>query len=42
MLTTLKMPRGTTHAKLLTNDRKKSLVAIKDMDCFKGCQGKVT
>ena len=42
MPTTLKTPRGTTHAKILTSDRKKSLVEIKDMDCLKGCQGKVT
>ena len=42
MPTTLKTPRGTTHAKIQTSDRKKSLVEIKDMDCFKGCKGKVT
>ena len=39
---TLKTPRVTTHAKILTADRKKSIVNIKDMDCFRGCKGKVT
>ena len=42
MPTTLKTPRGTTHAKILTPDRKKSLVDIKHMDCFQGVAGKVT
>ncbi len=39
---TLKTPRGTTHAKILTSDRKKSIVDIKHMDCFRGVVGKVT
>jgi hypothetical protein len=38
----LKTPRGTTHAKILTPDSKKSLVDIKHMDCFRGVVGKVT
>jgi hypothetical protein len=42
MRTTLKRPKGTTHAKILTTDRKKSIVDIKHMDCFRGVEGKVT
>ena len=41
----MKAPRHTTHARLDTEfegTKRFGLVSIKDMDCLKGCPGKVT
>ena len=40
-LSALEKPKGTTHAKIVCNDGRASMVAIKDFDCFQGVSGKV-
>jgi hypothetical protein len=36
------IPRGATHVKLITSDRKKAFDEVKNIDCFQGCPGKLT
>ena len=35
-------PKGTTHAKILCDDKKKGFTPIKDFDVFQGVSGTVT
>ena len=39
---TLEKPRGTTHARITTPDKKKSVLEIKDLDCLQGVVCKIT
>jgi hypothetical protein len=36
------IPRGATHVKLTTSDRKKAFDEVKNIDCYQGCPGKLT
>ena len=36
------IPRGATHVKLVTLDRKKAFDEVKNIDCYQGCPGKLT
>ena len=36
------IPRGATHVKLITLDRKKAFDEVKNIDCYQGCPGKLT
>ncbi len=36
------IPRGATHVKLFTRDRKKAFDEVKNIDCYQGCPGKLT
>ena len=36
------IPRGATHVKLTTSDRKKAFDEVKNIDCYRGCPGKLT
>ena len=38
----LKRPKGTTHARILTDEGKKALTEIKDFEVFEGVPGNVT
>ena len=35
-------PRGATHVKLITSDRKKAFDEVKNIDCYQGSPGKLT
>jgi len=36
------IPRGATHVKLITADRKKAFDEVKNIDCYHGSPGKLT
>jgi hypothetical protein len=36
------IPRGATHVKLITSDRKKAFDEVKNIDCYQGSPGKLT
>ena len=35
-------PRGATHARIVTPDRKKATASVQDLDVFKGTAGTIT
>ena len=37
----LDKPRGATHARIVTPNKTKSLVNVKDLDCLQGVGGKI-
>ena len=38
----LEKPRGATHARISSSNKRKAVVEIKDLDCLQGVAGKIT
>lgn len=38
----LEKPRGATHARIITSNKKKAVVEVKELDCLSGVAGSIT